>query len=238
MQPTEKNIDVPTGLEHFTLIRTGGVQSVETSEPMLQEMKSQLEFLGWALAALYEVGTCNRKCWGGPHLLESLSARVYNLSVSAYLLMVRGFYDEALNLVRSIGEIGNLISLVATDKGVVEQWVTADKETRIREFGPGAVRRRLGRKDGLLIASKDWYAAFCETYTHPTPGVRPNMHNPKGAGHVGGVVQEEGMRKTLDELVEKVGSIALMAAAFAQLRDYVAELSSRVDSLDTEASNE
>ena len=85
MDPTIKGIEVPTGLAHFALIRAGGQHSLEMSEPFLQTMKPKLEFVGWALAALYEVGTCNRKCWGGPHLLESLSVRVYNLGVSAYL---------------------------------------------------------------------------------------------------------------------------------------------------------
>src|SRR5436190_18244380 len=107
MDPTTKGVDVPRGLAHFALIRAEGQHALEASESMLQKMKPQLELLGWALAALYEVGTCNQKCWGGPHLLESLCVRVYNLGVSAYLLMVRGFYDEALNLVRSIGEVGN-----------------------------------------------------------------------------------------------------------------------------------
>lgn len=231
MDPTTKGVDVPTGLAHFALIRAGGEHALAASEPMLQKMKPQLEFLGWALAALYEVGTCNRKCWGGPHLLESLCVRVYNLGVSAYLLMVRGFYDEALNLVRSIGEIGNLIALVASEDDVVPRWVAADKGTRIREFGPGAVRKRLEKSKGVLVAPPDWYAEFCDAYTHPTPGVTPNMHNTTGLGYAGGVVQAEGIKKTLDEITGKVGAIALMATAFAQLHDYKDKLFALVENL-------
>lgn len=231
MDLTTKGIAIPTGLAHFALIRAGGQHALETSESMLQKMKPQLEFFGWALAALYEVGTCNRKCWGGPHLLESLSVRVYNLACSAYLLMVRGFYDEALSLVRSIAEIGNLISLVAAEKDVVPRWVAADKHIRIREFGPGAVRKRLEKAKGVLVATPDWYAEFCEAYTHPTPGVTPNMHNTTGLGYAGGVVQEEGFKKALDEIIGKVGAVAMMAAAFAQLHDYLKEMSDRLDNL-------
>lgn len=231
MDPTIKGIEVPTGLAHFALIRVGGQHSLEMSEPFLQTMKPKLEFVGWALAALYEVGTCNRKCWGGPHLLESLSVRVYNLGVSAYLLMVRGFYDEALNLVRSIAEIGNLISLVVAEKDVVSRWASIDEKTRKREFSPYAVRMRLEKAGGVLIASEDWYARFCESYTHPTPGTTPNMHNSTGLGYAGGVVQEEGLKFTLDEVMGKVGAVALMAAAFAQLHDYVTALSEKLEDL-------
>ena len=231
MDPQAKGVDVPVGLAHFALIRAGGQHALETSEPLLQEVKSQLEFLGWAFAALYDVGTCNRKCWGGPHLLESLCSRVYNLGVSAYLLMVRGFYDEALNLVRSIGEIANLISLVVAEDDVVPRWVSADKKTRLREFSPYAVRMRLEKSGGVLIVQEDWYSRFCETYTHPTPGIAPNMHNKNRLGWAGGVVQEEGFKTTLDEILGKVGRVALMAAAFAQLDDYVKQLSKLTENL-------
>jgi hypothetical protein len=231
MDSTTKGVAVPTGLAHFALIRAGGQHALGTSEPMLQEVKPQLEFFGWALATLYEVGTCNRKCWGGPHLLEALSVRVYNLGCSAYLLMVRGFYDEAMNLVRCIAEIGNLISLFRAEEDVVSRWVAADKKSRKRDFGPAAVRRRLEGAKGVLVATEDWYAEFCEAYTHPTPSVTPNMHNATGLGHAGGVVQEEGFKKSLDETIGKVGAVAMMVAAFAQLHDYLKEMSDRLDNL-------
>jgi hypothetical protein len=237
MDPRTKGLHIPKGLAHFRLIQAGGKHALDNSEPLLQTMKPQLEFLGWALAALYEVGTCNRKCGGGPHLLESLSTRVYNLGASAYLLMVRGFYDEALNLVRSIGEIANLMSLAMAEEDVVKQWVAADDRTRKREFSAFAVRIRLEKAGGVIIANEDWYSRFCETYTHPTPGTNPNMHNATGLRFAGGVVQEEGFKFTVEEIIGKVGTVALMAAAFAQMHDYVKELSDRVEDLKNAPAN-
>jgi len=231
MDTITKQHPVPTGLDHLALIREGERVALESSAPLLAEAQAQLTFLGTAFAALYEVGTCNRKCWGGPHLLESLCVRVYNLGISAYTLMVRGFYDEALNLIRSVGEIGNLIALSVAERDVIRQWVAPDKKTRLREFGPAAVRRRLENAGGIMIAPQDWYAEFCEVYTHATPGTTPNMHNQTGLGWAGGVVKEAGFDKVLDELVGKVGSIALMSSAFAQLDDYVQQLSQAVESL-------
>jgi hypothetical protein len=57
------------------------------------------------------------------------------------------------------------------------------------------------------IASSDWYAEFCEAYRHPTPGIRPNMRNTTGLGYAGGVTQEEGLKKALDEIAGKIGAI-------------------------------
>jgi hypothetical protein len=230
MHPNQ-NIAVPTGLAHFELIRLGESKAHEMSAPLLKEAAPHLEFLGVAFATIYEVATCNRKCWGPPHLLESLCARVYNIGISAYLLMERGFYDEALSLIRSAAEIGNFISLVASEQGVVPQWVAADKKTRLREFSPYAIRMRLEKSRGVLVAPEDWYSRFCESYTHATPTMQPNAHNQDGRSWAGGVVQEDGFWFTLDELIGKVGSVAMMAAAFAQLGDSVARLSEMVQTL-------
>ena len=160
----------------------------------------------------------------------------YNLGISAYLLMLRGFYDEALNLIRSVGEIGNLISLSMAEDDVITQWVSADKKTRLREFSPYKVRLKLERAGGVVIAPEDWYSRFCENYAHATPGMVPSMHNEFELGWAGGVVQEVGFSLTLDEVVGKVGSVAMMAAAFARLDDYVQRLSQMVETLKEEDS--
>ena len=160
----------------------------------------------------------------------------YNLGISAYLLMLRGFYDEALNLIRSVGEIGNLISLSMAEDDVITQWVSADKKTRLREFSPYKVRLKLERAGGVVIAPEDWHSRFCENYAHATPGMVPSMHNEFELGWAGGVVQEVGFSLTLDEVVGKVGSVAMMAAAFARLDDYVQRLSQMVETLKEEDS--
>ena len=92
--------------------------------------------IGTALSALYQAATCHRKCHGGSHVLEALAGRVYNLACSAYSLITQGFYDEALNLIRSIGEISNLISLSIVDKEAIAEWLSSDQKTRIKKFRP------------------------------------------------------------------------------------------------------
>ena len=62
----------------------------------------------------------------------------------------------------------------------------------------------------------------------------PSMHNEFELGWAGGVVQEVGFTLTLDEVVGRVGSVAMMAAAFARLDDYVQRLSQMVETLKEE----
>lgn len=104
-------MDVPKGMAHLEMIFGLAAETRKESLPEIDKHLPELKLLGTSLAALYEASTCNRKCFGGGHVLESLAGRVYNLASSAYILSLAGFYDEALNLIRSIGEISNLISL-------------------------------------------------------------------------------------------------------------------------------
>lgn len=63
------------------------------------------------------------------------------------------------------------------------------------------------------------------------------MHDTAGFAYAGGVVQEEGLKKTLDEITGKVGAIALMATAFAQLQEYKEKLSALVEHLEPDGTS-
>jgi hypothetical protein len=225
-------MDIPTGLAHIEMLETLAAMTQEKSAAAMGEQPTELNMIGTALSALYQASTCHRKCYGGPHILEALSGRTYNLGVSAYILIVRGFYDEALNLVRSIGEISNLIALSVVDKNGIQEWLSSDKKTRLKKFSPAQVRRTLESQGrGLMLADEDWYSRFCETYTHVNPDTKPNIHNDVGLPYVGGVYQEAGLQHSLGELATALGVVALMVSKYVGLEDLIDELSSIIDSM-------
>ncbi len=224
-------MNVPTGIAHIEMLETLAAMTKEKSAAVEGEQPTELNMIGTALSALYQAATCHRKCYGGPHILEALSGRTYNLGVSAYILIVRGFYDEALNLIRSIGEISNLIALSVVDKNGIREWLSSDKKTRLKKFSPAQVRRTLESQGrDLLLADEDWYSRFCGTYTHVTPDTKPNMHNDAGLPYVGGVYQEAGLQNSLGELATVLGVVALMVSKYVGLEDLIGELSSIIDS--------
>ena len=51
-----------------------------------------------------------------------------------------GYYDEALNQVRSLGEMANLFALFAADRTSFAAWAAASKKVRLSQYGPAAVR--------------------------------------------------------------------------------------------------
>lgn len=89
---------VPRSREHLAGISRLSETVRAESRALLHspEYDESLQLVGSSLAALFEVASCNRKCFGDSHILESLAARTYNLGCSAYLLAERAFYDEAM----------------------------------------------------------------------------------------------------------------------------------------------
>jgi hypothetical protein len=170
-----EKIEVPIGLAHLAMVRNGAIYVAGETSKVVDEFKPNNEMIGTSLSVLYQAATCHRKCHGGAHVLEGLCGRAYNLGCAAYNLTYFGFYDEALNLTRGIGELTNFIMLGAADGTVIQKWLKADHKTRIREFGPAAVRKMLEAKNIRPCATKDWYGELSESYTHITPHTQPNF---------------------------------------------------------------
>ena len=219
--------EVPTGLAHIDMIARFNQCNRVLTQSLLQAHRDDLDLLGRALHVLYLAATCHRKCWGGGHVMEFMAGRVYNLACGAYSLICIAYYDEALNLTRSIGEAANLVALFHMDEHAFGKWVNATKRERIRDFGPAKVRTRLKSEGGVLLMDDDQYAELCETYTHPTPGAAPNQHNDMQRAICGGIVQGEGLRDSLNALVGMVAAIALFYAKLFRFDDLFEDLTQR-----------
>lgn len=223
-------MEVPSKLDHLKMIASITDSSRRDSAEKLDPHKDELRILGIALSTMYLVATCHRKCFGGPHFLERLTAQSYNLACSAYILMCRGFYDESLNLIRSMGETGNLIAMSVVDKPAYQRWLSADASTRIKEFAPANVRKIIEKKEQpLIFARKHWYQRFCEDYTHVHPDTTLHHSEETGRSVVGGTVDEERMKEVIGELTGVSSHIAMIVSRFADLDDMLDELSSEVD---------
>lgn len=216
--------DVPRGLEHLRLLDAGAIRALSSGKSALVGKQISLKLTGVALTILYEAATCHRKCYGGQHVFEAICGRAYNLAASAFQLLKIGYYDEALNLTRGIGEITNLVALSVVDKESFQKWINGDTQTRLREFGPAQVRKLIARQDAEhLYADKDWYSDLCERYTHVTPETKPNFHNDERAT-CGGRFQPAGLDKSLSELTTVLGILSMYVAKYFKFDDLFAEL--------------
>src|SRR5712671_6182669 len=125
---------------------------------------------GNVLSILYRLACCAYGCKGGDHQIEWLVGKFVNQATSAHRLIRAAQYDEALMIIRGMGEIANLLFLFQNDKNELAAWKATDKRIRFKQFFPGEVRKRLTKllRIGPLI-DEDRYNALCKIATHPTP---------------------------------------------------------------------
>jgi hypothetical protein len=213
----EQHKRFPREIDFLDLLQTLSEQvskaTDEFSSDAGEALPSTLKGLGNTLSLLYRMACCAWGCKDGDHQLEWLVARIVNQAVGAHRLMRSGYYDEALILVRSIGETANLLWLFAADTTSFETWKTGDDKTRRKLFKPVVVRNRLKTlvEIGPPIAD-DRYEALCEIGTHPTPGVRPDHFSGTGRPTLGNILQEVGVFVCATELSFAVGMSAVAIA--------------------------
>jgi hypothetical protein len=230
-----KKREIPKGLEHLKLVSLASNIVQQKSETYSEKYSVALMMIGTSLSALYQAATCHRQCFNNGHVLEALAGRTYNLGCAAYLLINQGFYDEALNLIRSIGEISNLIQLSSHNKDALRKWLDSDETVRKKKFSPLKVRlliEETGNKP--FVVDKDWYSKFCEEYTHITPNTKPNLHNDVDLGIVGGVFQKRGFEYSLDQLATLLYVTGAMICAYFDFDDLLAEMKSYLSDAETE----
>jgi hypothetical protein len=102
--------------------------------------------LNRAVEILFDLSTCRSSCRGGDHILENLLGRIVNHACGAIMLDAAGFHDEALNLVRSVGEITNLLAYFCLDPSSYRSWVVMSAEERKKKFSPLQVRTAIKKK--------------------------------------------------------------------------------------------
>jgi len=184
-----------------------------------------------SLSAIYEAATCHRGCNGGAHVLEAILGRAYNLAVSSWALIRIAQYDEALNLLRSLGEINNLLLLFAHEPDLISGWLSATKKERLKAFGPVHIRKRLAKHVNWQPAGDDWYSDLCERFVHVHPGTVPGKHSHALTGFIGPLMQEEGENHAIGELQTVVFSVALAACKWFSFVDTLDVLGKLVDEL-------
>jgi hypothetical protein len=177
-----------------------------------------LDAIGTMLVFVYGLATCGWGCKGGDHQIEWLLGRVVNQTTSAHRLMRSGFYDEALVLIRGIGEIANLLWLFGKEPSAMDEWKTCDRRTRMNKYGPAGVRRLLKTIDAdAPLIDEDRYRALCEVGAHPIPAFKPGHYSGGGPPILGMIFQAPGYAMCVNELGFALAMCATPAARLLKI---------------------
>src|SRR5260370_8713211 len=204
--------------------RLHGVCAAETwtRAPYLGERAPRaLCALGNVQSLLDRAASCAWGCLRVDHCAEFLVGRAVGSSNAAMLLMTNGHYDEALSLIRSTGEVANLVCLFITDRALFERWKSIDDKTRRKEFRPVRVRQQLKASEGPLVIDEDLYDVLSGFAIHPEPGGLVQAHNALSRSLLLPIFQAEGFLKCINDLARTMAFVAVFAAAFIKLPDEV-----------------
>lgn len=209
------------GIKYLEAVRMQEGKCHAKTEEAVREFGRNLpalnDHLGTVLSMLERAACCWWGCAEGDHAMENLTGRSYGLSCGSYALMQAGRYDEALLLIRALGEITNLLTLFATQSADLQGWRAANEEERRQKFSPVKVRLALERGKIPIPMDQARYKLLCALTAHPTPSTRPGMHNPAGRPVLGGHVQIAGVVVVLNELARVVGCAAVAAASILEM---------------------
>lgn len=208
--------EIPEGMDFLRLVWQQEDDCESQTDEALPKMGKKapqcIHELGTVLSLLDRLASCFWECSKGDHVVEYLAGRTGSFARAALRLIRLGFYDEALVLVRSIGEISNLLVLFCQEDALFQEWKRSDHRKRINEFGPAKVRIALENKAKPVLMSQRRYALLCEKAAHVTPETKPQNYNVHGRPLAAGYFQEAGVLVAINEISEFVAWVALCAA--------------------------
>jgi hypothetical protein len=140
------------------------------------------------------------------------------------LLLTSGYYDEALSLIRGLGEIANLMATFVTDISEFERWKTLDETARRRYFSPVKVRLWLEQNGGPLVIDERRYGILSSYSIHARPDTLPQDHGPHGKAVIGPIYQEAGLLLCLNELARPMAFIGIFSAQLIGVPDEIRDV--------------
>jgi hypothetical protein len=225
MSKFPEQLDFLRHIEKFNADCVEATEKFTESASAGEKLPATAQNLGNLLSVIYRLGCCFWGCKGGDHQIEWLAGRISNQSLAAIRLIKSGYYDEALMLIRGVGEIANLLQLFVSSSQELSNWKQSTKKERISKFGPAAVRKKLELVGSKLAIEQDRYQRLCEVGTHPVPGQAPGHYTGTGRPILGGFVQHVGVFVCYTELSY---AVSLCGTALIGLLDIEKEIKQKL----------
>ena len=186
------------------------------------------------LMLLEQYGSCHWGCHGGDHLIERFAARATSYCLASIRLLWMGHYDEAYSLLRTVGELANLLFLFASDRSQMTRWRDADEGQRRNDFGAAGVRAILASLQLPAILNRRRFAMLSGRFAHAGQLPVAQLHNPDGLMTMGGRLQPGGLDYGMAQLTVFVGTIGWSLSELGDMSDdHRAELQSAAEHLMT-----
>jgi hypothetical protein len=194
---------LPEGEDYLRILEDHEAAAEEATQAFLpkagEKAPKTVEHLGTCMAILDGLSSRWLGCAGGDHVVERLVARVFGSIRAAIRLARAGLYDEALNALRTAGEVVNLLTLMENDPDLLANWREASPDDRYAMARPTKVIKALevlGREESSLSTEK---YDLLSGLAHGNTANAPQAYNPVGLPLIAGHFQEAGFLVVLNE---------------------------------------
>ena len=214
---TIRERDLPKGTDFLQLMRALEHRSIKNTWKALPTLGKKLpvavKAMGTVLSYLDRIASCFWGCSHDDHRLQYLVGRVTTLTHSTLLLTASGHYDEALALIRILGEVTNLLSLFAADKAELEKWKTLNEKQRWDYFRPYKVRDQLDKLKAPFVVDRERYSMLSSISVHAGPDFMPNAQNDQGRAVLAPRFEIVGLMICVNELARCIALISVFATS-------------------------
>ena len=142
--------------------------------------------------------------------VQLLGIRLFNATVSSFSLILGGYYQNSIMLLRDLLETGFLVDYLAIDRKKIQEWRGSTEKERHQKFAPFKIREALDAHDNFSGKKRgQFYKLMCNYGAHPTfEGFR--FVSPNGWGEIGPFFNEKFLKCLLAELAKHAGYFALV----------------------------
>jgi hypothetical protein len=142
--------------------------------------------------------------------IQLFGIRLFNAAASALSLMLAGYYQNSLTLLRDLLETGFLLHYFAIDRTKISEWKCSDNKARQEKFRPAKIREALDNHGGAAPTYRGQiYKLMCNYAAHPSyEGF--TVIAPKGLGNVGPFFEETRLRGLVEEFAKHLPFFAVV----------------------------
>ncbi|MEP4378810.1 MAG: hypothetical protein ABJ215_06750 [Alphaproteobacteria bacterium] len=147
---------------------------------------------------------------------QILGMRIFNALGASLKLALSGYSQNSAIIMRDILETVFLLDLFRGDRAQIETWRFADRITRMKEFSPAKIRKKLDKRDGFTTKKRgEVYDLFSELAAHPNMKSSWMMRPQKnGDAVIGPFIEKEILTAVLSEMGKLAVQVGEMIDSF------------------------
>lgn len=137
-------------------------------------------------------------------VIQRLGIRLFNAGACSLSLLLSGYYQNSVLVMRDVLETGFLIDYFRTESGRIKVWRDSTDEERKKGFQPWQIRNALDKRDGFAEKKRaEAYKMLSNYAAHPThKGFK--LFSPKWMSKIGPFFDEKYLKALLEELAKRL----------------------------------